>query len=46
MYYMRVTRMCAFGHAVTRQNETKVKEKKKQNLVVCFSNKQLISLIQ
>lgn len=33
---MRVTRMCAFGHAVTRQNETKVKEKKKTKSCCMF----------
>lgn len=40
---MTVTRMCAFGHAVMRQNETK--DKRNKNLVVCFSNKQLNSLL-
>lgn len=46
MYYTRVTRMCAFGHAVMKQNETKKKKKKKnKNIVVCFSNKQLNSLL-
>lgn len=28
MYYTRVTRMCAFGHAVMKQNETKKKKTK------------------
>lgn len=29
MYYTRVTRMCAFGHAVMKQNETKKKKEQK-----------------
>lgn len=34
MYYTRVTRMCAFGHAVMKQNETKKKKRTKILLYV------------
>ena len=36
MYYTRVTRMCAFGHAVMKQNETKKKKKKKEQKYCCI----------
>ena len=36
MYYTRVTRMCAFGHAVMKQNETKKKKKKKEQKYCCM----------
>ena len=34
MYYTRVTRMCAFGHAVMKQNETKKKKKKRTKILL------------